>query len=173
AAALIGLLWASSFGFLLVIVSTLAAYSAVVLYLFLTGINRAVNSARDEVRASELRLKATQVRLLDARNMQLHLEYDIYAQSMRVETLNKLIESTRDKITQIENTQNALRECRAKFAAEHKSTLPDSSYMRRPVLSGEQIDEFYRRSITHVETEAQTFIRDHVRRSQVRYLAIE
>ena len=173
AAALVGLLWATSFGFLLVIITTLAVYTAAVLYSFVTGINRAVNSARDEVRSLELKLRATQVRLLDARNMQLRLEYDIYAQSMRVETLNKLIEITREKITEIENTQNALRECRAKFAAEHKSALPASSYMRRPILSGEQIDQFYRKDVTHIETESQKFIREHVSRSQVRRIAIE
>jgi hypothetical protein len=173
AAGLIGLLWATSFGFLLVIITTLALYTAAVLYSFVIGINRAVNSARHEVHSLELRLKATHVRLLDARNLQLRLEYDIYAQSMRVETLNRLIEITREKITEIENTQNALRECRAKFAAEHKSTLPASSYMRRPVLSGEQIDEFYRKSVTNVETESQTFIHEHVPRSQVRRIAVE
>lgn len=173
AAALIGLLWASSFGFLLVIITTLAIYTATVLYLFMTGINRAVNSARDEVHSLELKLKATHVRLMDARNMQLRLEYDIYAQSMRVETLNKLIEISREKITEIENTQNALRECRAKFAAEHKSALPASSYMRRSVLSAEQIDQFYRTSVTNVETESRTFIQEHVSRSQVRRIAME
>jgi hypothetical protein len=173
AAALIGLLWASLFAFLLVIFSAMAVYMAAVMYLFLTGINRAVNSARDEVHSSELKLKATQVRLLDARNLQLRLEYDIYAQSMRVETLNKLIEITREKITEIESTQNALRECRAKFAAEHKSALPASSYMRRPVLNGEQIDQFYRTSVTQVETESRTFIQEYVSRSQVRHIAIE
>jgi Tubulin like len=172
AAAFMGLFWAPSFGFLLVIITTLAVYTAVVLYSFVTGINRTVNSARDEVHSLELRLKAAHVRLLDARNKQLRLEYDIYAQSMRVETVNKLIEMTRQRITEIENTQNALHEWRAKFAAEHKSTLPASSYMRRPVLTAEQIDNFYR-SVTNVETESQTFILEHVPRSHVRRLAIE
>jgi len=173
AAALIGLLWAPSLGFLLVIISTAAIYTAAVLYSFMTGINRIVNAARDEVRSLELRLKASQVRLLDAHNRQLRLEYDIYAQSMRVETLNKFIEITRQRTTEIENTQRALHECRAKFAAEHKSTLPASSYMRRPVLSAEQIDQFYRKVVTNVETESQTFIREHVPRSLVRSIAID
>ena len=173
AASLIGLFWAPSFGFLLVIITTLAAYTAAVLYSFVTGINRAVNSARAEVLSLELRLKAMHVRLVDARNMQLRLEYDIYAQSIRVETLNKLIEITREKIIEIENTQKALRECRAKFAAEHKSTLPASSYMRRSVLSGEQIDQFYRKSVTQIENESQMFIQEHVSRSQARHIAIE
>jgi hypothetical protein len=173
AAGLIGLLWASLFGFLLVIITTLLIYTATVLYLFMTGINRAVHSARDEVHSLELKLKATHVRVIDARNVQLRLEYDIYAQSMRVETLNKLIEISREKITEIENTQNALRECSAKFAAEHKSALPISSYMRRSVLSGEQIDQFYRTSVTDVEPESRTFIQEYVSRSQVRRIAIE
>jgi hypothetical protein len=173
AAALIGLLWASSFAFLLVVTIILAVYTAAVLYSFLTGINRAVNSAREEVRASELRLKANHVRLLDARNKQLRLEYDIYAQSMRVETLNQLIEITRKRIMEIEHTQDALRECRAKFAADHKSACPPSSYMRRPVLNAEQIDEFYRRTVKNVDTESQTFIHEHVPRSLARRIAIE
>jgi hypothetical protein len=173
AAAFIGLFWAPSFAFLLAIITTLAIYTAAVLYSFHTGINRAVNAAQAEVHSLELRLKATHVRLLDARNMQLRLEYDIYAQSMRVETLNKLIENTRERITELENTQKTLRECRAKFAAEHKSALPASSYMRRPVLSPEQIDDYYRKSVTNIETESQRFISEHVPRSRVRKMAIE
>lgn len=172
AASLVGLLWASSFGFVLMTITILTVYAAAVLYSFVNGINRTVSSARDEVHSLELRLKATHVRLLDARNRQLRLEYDIYAQSLRVETLNKLIEITRQRSTEIENTEKELRECRAKFAAEHQATLPATSYMRRPVLSAEQIDEFYRKSITNVETESQTFIDEHVPRSRVRRIGI-
>ncbi len=57
--------------------------------------------------------------------------------------------------------------------SRHKSALPASSYMRRPVLSGEQIDQFYQKDVTHIETESQTFIQEHVPRSQVRRIAIE
>ncbi len=169
----LGQLWASLFGLLLVMIIVIAVYTAAVLYSFMRGINRAVTSARDEVRSLELRLKAAQVRLFDARNTQLHLEFDIYAQSMRVETLNKLIEITRKRITEIESTQNALRECRAKFAAEHKSTLPASSYMRRPVLSADQIDAYYGNVVTNIENESRTFIHEHVPRSRVRHIEIE
>jgi hypothetical protein len=173
AAALTGLFWAPSFAFLLVIVTTLAGYAAAVLYSFTTGINRAVNSARAEVHSLGLRLKTSHVRLLDACNGQLKLEYDIYAQSVRVETLNKLVETARERITEIEITQDAIRECRARFAAEHKSALPASSYLRRPVLSAEQIDVFYRKTVTNIETDSQTFIHEYVPRSQVRRIAIE
>jgi hypothetical protein len=173
AALFIGFLWSSLFGVLMVTITALALYTAAVMYSFVTGINRAVTAARDEVHSLELRLKAAQVRLLDARNMQLRLEYDIYAQSIRVETLNRLIENTRERITEIENTQKELRACRAKFDAEHKSTLPASSYMRRPILSAEEIDQFYRKTVTNIDIEAQTFIREQVPRSQVRRVAIE
>lgn len=173
AVALTGLFWAPSFLFLLVIITTVAVYTAAVLYLYSTGINRAVKAARAEGHSLELRLKAAHVRLFDAQNRRLRLEYDIYAQSLRVETLNKLVETTRERITELENTQKQLRECRAQFAAEHKAALPASSYMRRPILSAEQIDAFYQRSVTNIDTESQTFIREHVPRSKVRRIAIE
>lgn len=173
AAAIAGLVWAPSLAFLLVIITTAAGYTAAVLYSFATGINRSVNAARAEVLSLELKLKATHVRLLDARNRQLRLEYDIYAQSIRVETLNKLVETTRERITEIENTQRQLRECRAQFAAEHKSALPASSYMRRPILTAEQIDNFYQRNVTNIATESGIFIQEHVPRSKVRRIAIE
>ena len=173
AVVLTGLFWAPSFLFLLVIITTVTGYTAAVLYLYSTGINRAVNAARAEVHSLELRLKATHVRLFDVHNRRLRLEYDIYAQAIKVETLNKLVETTRVRITEIENTQNQLRECRAQFAAEHKAALPASSYMRRPVLSAEQIDVFYQKSVTNIGTESLTFINEHVPRSKVRRVAIE
>ena len=170
---LVGLFWASLFGFLLGTTFMLAVYTAAVLYLFLKGINKVVIAARDEVHALELRLKAAQVRLTDAHNIQLRLEHDIYAQSLRVETLNRLIEVTRERISELENVLGELRECRATFVSRYAMALPASSYMRRSVLNGEQIDRYYTATIRKIDIDAGIFIREHVPRSQVRHLPME
>lgn len=151
---LVGLFWASFFGFLLGTTLILAVYTVAVVYLFLTGINRAVIAARDEVHALELRLKAAQVRLTDAQNSQLRLEHDIYAQSMRVETLNRLIEITRERSSELEKVLSELRECRARFVSQHAAALPASSYMRRSVLNAEQIDYHYAATVRKIDIEA-------------------
>lgn len=173
AAMLVGIFWASFFGFLVCASLLVVVYTIAVLYLFLNGINRAVIAARDEVHALELRLKAAQVRLNDAHNLQLRLEHDIYAQSLRVETLNRVIELTRERIVELEKLLNELRQCREKFDSQHATALPVSSYMRRSVLNAEQIDHYYTATVTKIETEAGVFIREHVTRSQVRHIPIE
>lgn len=170
---LVGLFWASFFGFLLGTTLMLAVYTAVVLYLFLNGINKAVTLTRDEVRALELRLRAGQVRLTDAHNFQLRLEYDFYAQSMRTETVKHLIEVTRKRTGELEKVLSDLRECRARFISQQAAALPASSYMRRPVLSAEQIDYYYTATVPKIDINAGLFIREHVARSQVRHISIE
>jgi hypothetical protein len=170
---LVGLFWASFFGFLVGTSLLLVVYTTVVLYLFLNGINRAVIAARDEVHALELRLKAAQVRLHDAHNLQLRLEYDLYAQALRVETLNRLLEVTRERIAELEKVLSELQECREKFVSQHTKSLPASSYMRRSVLNAEQIDHYYTATVTNIEKEAGVFIREHAKRSHVRHIPIE
>lgn len=173
AAAMVTFFLLSLFTFLVFIIISFAIYTAVVLYTFLNGINKAVTAARQEVSSLELRLKATRVRLIEARNLQLRLEYDIYAQSMRVETLNNLIETTRQRIDELETTFKALGESRERFASQHQSAVPSSSYMRRPVLEAADIDGYYVRVVTSVGADAAMFIRDHMPRSQVRRIPIE
>ena len=170
---LVGFFWTWLFAFLAGTTLVLAVYVAAVLYLFLNGINKTVMAARDEVHSLELRLKAAQVRLTDAHNLQLRLERDLYVQSMRVETLNRFIEVTRQRIGELEQVLNDLRECRATFASQHANALPASSYMRRSVLSGKQIDYYYTATVRKIDTDAGIFIQDHVPRSQVRHLPIE
>ena len=170
---LAGIFWASLFGSLLLLLILSAAYTATVLYFFMTGINKAVNAARTEVSSLELRLKAARVRLIDARNRQLRLEYDIYAQGLRVETLKKLIESTRQRIKELEKILTALADTHARFASKHESAIPPSSYMRRPILTAADIDEYYRKLEPNIPREVKTFIDEHMRRSRVRYIPFE
>lgn len=173
AAALVGFFLASLIIFSFSTVIALAVYSAIVLYSFMNGINKMVTAARQEVSTLELRLKAARVRLIEARSLQLRLEYDLYAQSMRVEALNNLIEVTRRRIKELETTLNSLGECRDRFTLQHKSALPSSSYMRRPVLEAADIDGYYAKVVTNVSTEAANFIRDSMPRSRVRRMPIE
>ena len=170
---LVSLFWASFFGFLLGTTLMLAVYTGAVLYLFFNGINRAVTAARDEVNALQLRLKAAQVRLTDAQNSQLRLEHDIYAQSVRVETLNRLIKVTRERITELEKVLSALRDCRTRFVSQHTTAVPVSSYMRRSVLSAEQIDGYYTATVIKIDIEVGVFIREHMPRSHVRHIPME
>lgn len=172
AAEMIGYFLLSQFVFLISLIISLAIYTAIVLYIFMNGINKAVDTARHEVSSLELRLKAARVRLMETRNLQLRLEYDIYAQSMRVETLKNLIETTGQRINELETTFNSLGDCRERFAVREKSAVPTASYMRRPVLEAADIDAFYVRSV-NAGAEATTFIRDQMARSQVRRIAIE
>lgn len=169
---MIGYFLLSQFVFLISLIVSLAIYTAIVLYIFMNGINKAVEAARHEVSSLELRLKAARVRLIESRNLQLRLEYDIYAQSMRVETLKKLIETAGQRINELETTFKSLGDCRERFAVQEKSAVPISSYMRRPVLEAADIDSFYVRGV-NVSAEATAFLRDQMPRSQVRRIPIE
>lgn len=169
---MVGVFLLSQFVFMVSLIVSLAIYTAIVLCIFMNGINKAVDVARHEVSSLELRLKAARVRLIEIRNLQLRLEYDIYAQSMRVETLKNLIEITGQRISELETTFKALGDCRERFAVQEKSAVPTSSYMRRPVLEVADIDAFYVRGV-NAGVEATTFIHDHMPRSQVRRISIE
>lgn len=170
---LVGLFWSYLFFFLLGILVVAGAYTIKVLYSFMTGINGAVNSARGQVSSLELGLKAAGVRLVDARNHQLKMEYDIYAQGMRVETLNRLIETTMRRLEELRTTMTDLQESRSRFAEEHEAATPPSSFMRRPVLTADGIDGYYQRTVPNVGTVSVMFIKDHLARSQVRHIPIE
>lgn len=172
AAEMVAFFLLSQFVFLVSLIVSLAIYTAIVLYIFMNGINKTVEAARHEVSSLELRLKAARVRLVEARNLQLRLEYDIYAQSMRVETMKNLIETTGQRISELETTFKSLGDSRERFAVQEKSAVPTSSYMRRPVLEAVDIDAFYVRDV-NAGAEATAFIRDHMPRSQVRRIPIE
>jgi hypothetical protein len=149
------------------------AYVIAVLYSFMTGINRSVNECRDRVDSLELSLKAARVRLIEARNHQLRLEYDIYAQGMRVETLNKLIQTMGLRLEELRRTMSALQKSRDNFAAEHQAAQPPSSFMRRPVLTAADIDGYYQKLVPSVAKLADMFIREQMPRSLVRHMPIE
>jgi hypothetical protein len=87
--------------------------------------------------------------------------------------LKKLIESTRQRIKELEKILTALADTHARFASKHESAIPPSSYMRRPILTAADIDEYYRKLEPNIPREVKTFIDEHMRRSRVRYIPFE
>jgi hypothetical protein len=173
AVSLMGFFWENLFGFLVVFLVVASIYTAAVLYVFMIGINKQVNVARERIKALELSLKSAAIQLRRAHNDQLRLQYDLYAQGMRVDVRSRLIETARQRVEKLGETLVSLAESQAAYTVQHSEASPASSTMRRPILNAAEIDAYYGKVIQSIDREAETFVGEHLKRSQVWRLPIE
>jgi hypothetical protein len=148
-------------------------YGCVVLYLFAVGINRRVNHAKEQVKTLERSLSAANAQLRQRHNDQLHFEYELYAQRMRVETINNLIEVVKQRAKELRRTLDEIAEVRAVFARRHDEALPLFSAMRRPVLRASDMDAYYEKKSEDALRDGLSFVNEHLPRSKARRIEIE
>jgi hypothetical protein len=173
ATAIVGFVWLNLFGFLFAVLVAAIIYTVWVLIRYTRGINRQVIQARERVDGLESSLRAAIVQLRRARSDQTRLEYELYAQGMRVEALNRVIEAAQERISELHGTFTALNESREIFARNHSEAVPASSAMRIPIFNSDQIDAYYTKEVPEIQVEAETFAKEKVKRSQVRRLSGE
>ncbi len=145
-------------------------YLAAISWEYKTGINRQFKEAGERAKALGNGLAAAAVQLNRAHNDQLRLDYELYAQNFRAETVAHLIESARRSSDALRDTLTSLREARAEFDRLRSEAAPSISIMRRSVISAGDLDAYYHKKVPDAEPEANTFTREHVARSQVRRL---
>ncbi|HEY0408077.1 MAG TPA: hypothetical protein VGC89_20235 [Pyrinomonadaceae bacterium] len=168
ARAAVNYFWEHLSNFLLGLLIIALVYAAIMLYLFMVGINRRVNEARNQVKQLESGQRTAVVQLTRARDDQLRLEYQLYEQNIRIDTLNHLIEAVRRRAQEIKETLAALVAMRDAFDLEHKEAAPLSSATRRPVLSASDIDAFYEKRRAETQLDVGTFVRDFERAEALR-----
>lgn len=148
-------------------------YAAVVLYFFAVGINRRVNQAREQVKILERSLSAAIAQLRRAHNDRLRFEYELYAQMIRAETAKYLIDIVGQRADSLRLTLAELAETRMAFVRRHDEASPFSSATRRPVLRAPDIDAYYEKKAEETRRDGDTFVKEHLPRSQVRRKTIE
>ena len=146
-------------------------YLAAVYWIYRNGINRKVDEATAKVKMLVSSVEASAVQLVRAHNDQLHLDYQLFALSVRTETIARLIEYSRQATDQLRKTLSSLQVAQVEFAKLHTESTPPSTVMRRSAVSAEDLDAYYHKVIQNVTVEADFFTRDHVKRSQARRLS--
>lgn len=170
---LFGFLWENLFGFFIAILIAAIAYLIPITLKFMTGIHRRFIDARERIKTLEQSLRYAVIQLQRARNDQLKLEYDLYAQGRHVDTIDQLIEMTRNRIINVAETLGSLNDSYEESHRLYEKAIPSSSGMRRPVLSTASIDDYYLKVITDVGEDAESFLKQSVSRSQVRKIPLQ
>jgi hypothetical protein len=165
ARAVVDFFWENLSNFLLGLLFITTVYAGVMLYFFFVGINRRVNEARSQVKQLESSQRSAVVQLSRAREDQLRFEYQLYEQTIRIDTLNRLIEAVEQRAQELRQKLAALAETRDAFARQHEDAAPLSSATRRPVLYDRDIDAFYEKRKGDTQLDVETFTREHVNRA--------
>ena len=172
AGTLIALLVANTLVVLTLVFLVALPYTIAVLYVFFRGIDRQVKEARERVNSLESGLKTAATQLGRARNDRLRLEYDLYAQGIRIETFNQVIDTARQSGETLEQKMRELKDSCADFASEHEKAVPLSSMTRRSVLTAADIDQYFSQTVTDLDQVAAKFL-EQVPRSLVHRLPLE
>ncbi len=154
-----------------VVLLILVLYAIIVWFNSLAQLKRKVDEAKDQIDSLKRNLKSTSAILRRAHDDELRLEYELYAQARRTETVLDLIEITRLKAEELRDTFEMLIEARNWFAQQHKEAVPISSRMRRSVVHWTDIDAYYQKEVSNTKDEANLFASTQVARSQVRRIA--
>ena len=166
----VAFVWENLWNFLLGLLVAAALYLGVVFLVLTRDINRRIREASDRVDALFNQFNAAAAHLLGARNDQLNFEYRLYAQKLRAETFQDLIVAARERAAALERTISELRRLGAEFAREHAEALPPTSITRRPLLTADDMDAYYRRAVGDAAADAGKFSGERVSRSRARQL---
>ncbi|MHC5826550.1 MAG: hypothetical protein ACYT04_64470, partial [Nostoc sp.] len=102
--------WANLVSYLLWIAVTILAYLGILWLKYSTNIRGRIQKVQKQIKRLESTLKSTIVELRRSYNEQLKLEYDLYAQNLRVEALNYLIKTVKQRAETLRQTLSNLSE---------------------------------------------------------------
>jgi hypothetical protein len=165
---LVAFFWDNLWRFLLWIAIAFAVYAGFVYLILTRDINRRIKEASALVDSLSNSLHATAAHLRNAHNDVLRFEYEQFAQRIRTETLDHLLETARRRIEELNRTITSLREISEGFTRQRIEADSQVSIMRRPLLTAADIDAYYQRTVNDLEPTAATFTQEWVARSQAR-----
>ena len=122
---------------------------AILIYLGLVWLNYSTNirssilKVQKQIKGLESSVKATAIELRRNYNEQLKLEYDLYAQNLRVEALNYLIKTAKLHTETLRQTIDKLSQVHSSLVEEHEQATIQFSEIRLPVLTDGDIDGYY------------------------------
>ncbi|MEH2253901.1 hypothetical protein [Nostoc sp.] len=156
--------WANLVSYLLWTAVTILTYLGIVWLKYSTNIRDRIQKAQKQIKRLESTVKATIVELRRNYNEQLKLEYDLYAQNLRVEALNYLIKTAKQRAETLRQTLTDLSDIYNDLVAQRDQATTKFSEIRLTVLTDADIDAYYQTFLTTLTTE--TFTKEQISRSQ-------
>ncbi|MEH2300615.1 MAG: hypothetical protein V7K88_16850 [Nostoc sp.] len=156
--------WANLVTYLLWSAVTILTSLGIVWLKYSTNIRDRIQKAQKQIKRLESTVKATIVELRRNYNEQLKLEYDLYAQNLRVEALNYLIKTAKQRAETLRQTLTELSDIYNNLVAQRDQATTKFSEIRLTVLTDADIDAYYQTFLTTLTTE--TFTQEQISRSQ-------
>ncbi|MBW4603396.1 MAG: hypothetical protein KME29_28485 [Calothrix sp. FI2-JRJ7] len=139
-------------------------YLGIVWLQYSTNIRDRIQKTQKQIKRLESNLKATAVELRRNYNDQLKLEYDFYVQNLRIETLNYLIKTAKQKADTLRQTLDTFSQIHTYLVEQREQATTKFSETRLAVVTDKDIDDYYQKFIESSPTK--TFIHECVSRSQ-------
>lgn len=156
--------WANLVNYLLWTAVTILTYLGMVWLKYSTNIRGRIEKAQKQIKRLESTVKTTIVELRRSYNEKLKLEYDLYAHNLRVEALNYLIKTAKQKAENLRQTLTNLSEIYNELVSQRDQATTKFSEIRLAVLTDADTDAYYQNFLTTLTTE--TFTQERISRSQ-------
>jgi hypothetical protein len=163
--------WANLVSYLLWTAVTILTYLCIVWLKYSTNIRDRIQKVQKQIKRLESTIKATAVELRRSYNEQLKLEYDLYAQNLRVEALNSLIKTAKQRTETLRQTLSDFSEIYNKLVAQRDQATTKFSEIRLTVLTDADIDAYYQSLLSTLPTKK--FTQEQISRSQAWKISVE
>ncbi|MFQ4143502.1 hypothetical protein [Chlorogloeopsis sp. ULAP02] len=139
-------------------------YLGIVWLKYNTNIRDRILKVQKQIKRLESSLKATAVELRRSYNEQLKLEYDVYVHNLRIEALNHLIKTAKQRVDTLRQTLSNFSEIHNKLIAQREQATTKFSEIRLTVLTDADIDAYYQNVLAKLAIDR--FTQEQVSRSQ-------
>ncbi|TAE61308.1 MAG: hypothetical protein EAZ76_02730 [Nostocales cyanobacterium] len=150
--------------YLFLTVLSIFIYLLMVWFKYNTKIGQPMQQIRRKIQGLESALKAQAVELRCYYNEQLKLEYDLYVQTLRIETFNYLIQTVRQRTENLHQTLKTFLRIHQDLVQQREQANTYFSEMKLTVLTNSDIDEYYQNILSHIATDK--FTQEEISRSQ-------
>jgi hypothetical protein len=144
---------------------TILTYLGLVWLKYSTSIRDRIQKSQKQIKRLESSLKATGVELRRNYNEQLKLEYDLYAQKIRIEVVNHLLNIGKQRTITLRQTLSNFSQIYDILIAQREKASTNYSETRLAVLSNSDIDVYYHQKVLS-ELPINKFTQEEVSRSQ-------
>ena len=145
--------WGNLVTYLLGTAVTTLAYLGIVWLKYSSKIRHRLAKIHKQIKRLESSLKASGVELRRSYNEQLKLEYDLYAQKLRIEALNYLIKTTKQRASTLRQSLANFSELHKNLVQKREQSTTKFSENRLAVLTDADIDAYYQNFLTQFPTE--------------------
>jgi len=156
--------WGNLVTYLLGTAVTILTYLGIVWLKYSTDIRDRIQKVQKQIQRLESSVKSTAIELRRCYNEQLKLEYDLYAQNLRLEALNYLIKTAKQKAETLRKTLANFSQIYNDLVRSREQATTKFSEIRLSVLTDADIDVYYQNFLSTLPTEI--FTQERLKRSQ-------